>query len=469
MIGWDAADWRVINPLLEAGKMPALESLINRGVMGNLATIRPVLSPMLWTSIATGKRAFKHGIHGFAEPTPDGNGIQPISNLSRKVKAFWNIFNQNGMTGHVVGWWPSNPAEPIRGSMVSNLFQMVPSHDPNDAWPVRPGSVHPRRLIEPLSDLRFHPSELDEQQIRPFIPHAEEVDQETDCRMGICAKMLAECTTVHSVATYLAESEPWDYLAVYYDAIDHFCHGFMKYHPPRQPHVSEEDFRLYSNVIEAAYRYHDMMLGTWLSMVGPETTVVLLSDHGFHPDHLRLQQIPSEPAAPAAEHRELGILVIAGPEIKQDERIYGANLLDICPTLLAIAKLPVADDMDGVPLLQAWQEPPEIKRIESWEDVPGDAGQHPSDTKLDPRESQAAIEQLVELGYIEKPDSDVQTAIQQVLREMQFNLAQSYMDADRHLDAAEILEGLRDEVARRQSVRVAIGALLSSYGRDIQA
>ena len=30
LIGWDAADWKVIHPLLDAGKMPALEKLINR-------------------------------------------------------------------------------------------------------------------------------------------------------------------------------------------------------------------------------------------------------------------------------------------------------------------------------------------------------------------------------------------------------------------------------------------------------
>jgi predicted AlkP superfamily phosphohydrolase/phosphomutase/tetratricopeptide (TPR) repeat protein len=445
LIGWDAADWRVINPLLEAGKMPALESLINRGIMGNLATIRPMLSPMLWTSIATGKRAYKHGIHGFAEPRPDGDGIQPISNLSRKAKAFWNIFHQSGMCGHVVGWWPSNPAEPIRGSMVSNLFQTTASIDPTQPWPVSRGAVHPQRLIPSLADLRFHPTELVDQQIRPFIPHAEEVDQDQDSRMGICAKMLAECTTVHAVATFLSQNEPWDYMAVYYDAIDHFCHGYMKYHPPRQPHISERDFRLYSNVVEAAYRLHDMMLATWLSYVGPDTTIVLLSDHGFHPDHLRLEMIPSEPAAPAAEHRELGIFVMAGPGIKQDERIYGASVLDVCPTLLVAAGLPIADDMDGAPLLQAWESPPAVETIESWECVPGDAGQHPPDLLLDPRESQQAIEQLVELGYIERPDEDARVAVQKTVRELRFNLAQSYMDGDRHADATEILEELQRE------------------------
>ena len=68
LIGWDAADWEVITPLLEERLMPSLEGLINRGVMGNLATLQPILSPMLWNSVATGKYADKHGIHGFIEP-----------------------------------------------------------------------------------------------------------------------------------------------------------------------------------------------------------------------------------------------------------------------------------------------------------------------------------------------------------------------------------------------------------------
>ena len=54
LIGWDAADWKIINPLLAAGEMPHLASLIAEGVHGNHATLYPALSPMLWTSIATG-------------------------------------------------------------------------------------------------------------------------------------------------------------------------------------------------------------------------------------------------------------------------------------------------------------------------------------------------------------------------------------------------------------------------------
>jgi predicted AlkP superfamily phosphohydrolase/phosphomutase len=57
------------------------------------------------------------------------------------------------------------------------------------------------------------------------------------------------------------EHEPWDFMAVYYDAIDHFGHGFMKYHPPRQDWIPERDFELYSGVVDMGYRFHDMMLG----------------------------------------------------------------------------------------------------------------------------------------------------------------------------------------------------------------
>ncbi|MFK7904898.1 MAG: alkaline phosphatase family protein, partial [Chitinophagales bacterium] len=70
LIGWDAADWKAINPLLDAGLLPSLEKFINEGVMGNLATLDPPLSPTLWTSISTGKRPYQHGILGFSEPDP---------------------------------------------------------------------------------------------------------------------------------------------------------------------------------------------------------------------------------------------------------------------------------------------------------------------------------------------------------------------------------------------------------------
>ena len=276
----------------------------------------------------------------------------------------------------------------------------------------------------------------------PFVPEAASIDQDKDRRLASVAKILAECTTVHAVGTWLMQNQPWDFMAVYYDAIDHFCHGFMKYHPPRQEHVPEKDFELFRNVVNAGYIYHDMMLATLLQMAGEDTTVILMSDHGFHPDHLRPKALPLEPAGPAAEHRDLGIFVAHGPGIRQDALIAGPNLLDIAPTVLTLFGLPVGEDMDGKPILDAFEQPPKVEAIPSWDDVEGDAGTHPPNLELDAEESKEAVNQLVALGYIEAPDENKEKAIAKTDRELQYNLALAYMDDARHGAAAEILEDL---------------------------
>ena len=73
-----------------------------------------------------------------------------------------------------------------------------------------------------------------------------------------------------------------------------------------------------------------------------------------------------------------------GQHVQQDERIYGATLLDVTPTILTLLGLPVGADMDGRVLVQAFEEPPQIARIPSWEQEPGECGMHPSDLRMDP-------------------------------------------------------------------------------------
>lgn len=442
VIGWDAADWKIITPLMEQGKMPNLLRLVERGVMGNLATLQPVLSPMLWTTIATGKRPFKHGIMGFTEPTPDGGGVQPVSQLSRTTKAIWNILNQSGYRSTVVGWWPSHPVEPIDGVMISNQYHIAVG-PPDQPWPVVPGSIHPKRLAKQLAELRFNPNELVPKELIPFIPKALEIDQDKDRRLASVMKVLAECTTINNAATWLIRNEPWDFFGVYFDAIDHFCHGFMRYHPPRLDWIKETDFDIYCGVVNTGYRYHDMMLGALLSQIDEqETTVILCSDHGFHSDHLRPRHIPVEPAGPAVEHRDLGVLVMAGPGIKKDELIHGATLLDITPTILTLYGLPVGEDMDGKPLVQAFESAPAIKHIPSWDEVPGKDGRRSQEQRFDPLAAKAALDQLVQLGYVDESGPDKGKAVEHTARELRYNLARAYMNADQSSDALPILTEL---------------------------
>jgi predicted AlkP superfamily phosphohydrolase/phosphomutase/tetratricopeptide (TPR) repeat protein len=441
LIGWDAADWKVINPLLDQGLMPTLDDFINHGVMGNLATLRPILSPMLWNSIATGKRANKHGIHGFMEPDTQNGGIRPVSSTSRKVKAIWNILTQRGFKTHVLGWFAGHPAEPINGISVSDLYPYATA--PQDQpWPLPPGALHPESLRDTFAELRMHPADVTEAAILPWIPRAAEVDQEKDKGLMSFAKILSENCSIHNAATWILQNEPWDFLAVYYNGIDHFCHGFMHYHPPRMEGIPEDRFEIYKDVVNGAYRFHDMMLETLLDLAGPDTTVLLVSDHGFHSDHLRPRGIPAEPAGPAVQHRPFGIFCMKGPHIQQDERIYGATLLDVTPTILTLFGLPVGADMDGRVLVQAFDEPPQITRIPSWEQELGACGMHPSDLRMDPAAAQAVLQQFVALGYIQPPSEDQSKAVASAVREANYNLARDYLDCGRPDDALPLLEEL---------------------------
>ncbi len=464
LVGWDAADWKIIHKLMDEGLMPTVASMVENGVMGNMRTLFPALSPMLWTSIATGKRPYKHGIYGFTEPAPDGKSVQAMSNMSRKCKALWNILGQNDLRSLVVGWWPSHPAEPIKGCMVSDFYHKVPKR-PDQPWKLMKHAIHPESMFSELEQLRIHPSHLSPEEVLPFVPFAPEIDQKVDSRLSTVMRMLCECTSIHGAATHLLENEEWDFSAIYYDAIDHFCHGYMRYHPPQQKGVSDEDFRMYSNVVSMGYQYHDMMLARLMELAGEDTTVILMSDHGFHPDHLRTQFIPTEPAGPAIEHRDYGIFIAQGPGIKKDAIVHGAGLMDVAPTILRMYDLPVGEDMDGRVLTEIFAEPPEEKFIDSWENVAGDDGRHPDDFEFDPVESKEALEQLIALGYVERPDDNYEVAIRKCTDELDYNLARSYMDEGRFGEAIPLLLNLYNDQPLEFRFGIQLSNCLNAMGR----
>jgi predicted AlkP superfamily phosphohydrolase/phosphomutase len=305
------------------------------------------LSPMLWTSIATGKRAHKHGIHGFIEPAEDGLSVRPISNLGRKTKAFWNILHQNGKRCIVVGWWPSHPAEPIRGVMVSDHFPLSTATHP--ASPMPSGTVWPVELASELSELRVHASEITGDILRLFVPEFEKVDQSRDKSLHDLAGLIAETMSIHAAATELVEHQEWDVAAIYYVGIDHFSHRFMSYHAGKARGLHDTDPHIFADVVVNAYRYHDAMLGRLLALAGDDCAVMLMSDHGFHSDRLLPDYIPAEATGPAAEHRHFGIFCMRAPGVSAGKEIYGATVLDIAPTVLNLCGLPAGADMDGKP------------------------------------------------------------------------------------------------------------------------
>ncbi len=457
LIGWDAADWKVIDPLIERGEMPHLARFLEEGVMGDLMTLQPVLSPMLWNSIGTGKRADKHGILGFTEVDPRTGGVRPVTSTSRRCKAIWNILSQNGLRTNVINWFGGHPAEAINGVCVSDAIAR-PTPKPTQPWPMTPGTVHPAELTDELARIRFRPEEVTDELILPFVPRAADVDQENDRRLTSLAKLISECVTTHTIATQVMAKHPWDFMGIYFASIDHFSHGFMNFHPPRLEFVKEEQFELYKDVVNSAYRFHDMMLGTLLHIAGKDATVMLVSDHGFHSDDLRPRGISKVPAGPADQHRDLGIFALKGPGIRQDERIYGASLLDITPTLLHLFNLPIGQDMEGRVLVECFESPGTIVTVPTWEEVDGPQpdGMHLENQGMSPDDSRALLEQFVALGYIDKPEGDQEKAVKTTLREQQWNLARVYMSSGRFEEAVEVLEEICDELPERQDYAQAL-------------
>lgn len=444
VIGWDACEWKVVNELIAKGLMPTLKKFLEEGTSGKIATLEPPLSPMLWTSIATGKRPEVHGITGFTEPDTDTNsktGIRPVLVTSRKVKAIWNILNQQGYRSNVVGWWPSHPAEPINGCMVSNFFPLSRVKD-ESKWTMIDGTVHPKRLVGELSSLRVHFNEISGSVIRNFIPEANKVDQDKDRNLFNIVNTLGHAASIHNAATYLMEMEPWDFMGIYYDAMDHFSHAAMRFHPPKQEHIEQEKFDMYKDVITGAYRFHDMMLQRLLELAGEDTTIMIISDHGFHPDHLRPRYIPNEPSGPTYEHAPYGFFAVKGPGIAKNKKIYGGSVIDITPTLLAIYDMPIGADMAGKALIDIFETPKKLEFIESWENVEGDHGMHPTEQIRNPWAEQEAMNQLVELGYIDKPEEDKSKNIKTTVDESNYNLARGFIHTYRYDQAIPLLEDL---------------------------
>jgi tetratricopeptide (TPR) repeat protein len=450
-IGWDAADWKVADPLMARGRMPNLKRLVENGVRGSIRTLEPRLSPLLWTSVATGKRADKHGILNFVEAEPTGGGIRPSTSTSRKTKALWNILSQSGLRTNVVSWYASHPSEPIRGVGISNMWCEGMPQSAREAWALPAGSVHPADLAPSVETLRTHPSKVNAAELRALVPELARLAP-GDVRVGLLQRLLAQMHSVQNAAAWLIEHGPaWDCMLVFNEAIDVFGHHFMAYHPPKMASVNDKDFDRFKGVVDGVYEMQDRMLGRLLQLAGPETTVVLVSDHGFHSDHLRPTVPPAaddkHAAMDATWHREHGVVVLSGPGFTRGtpdnpKEVQGSTLLDITPTVLALLGLPMGADMDGRVLVEALDRPVEVERVPSWDEIEGESGMHPADLRVDTIESAQAVKQLIELGYLADMSGDEQAMLDNIDRESRFNLSMAKLGRGDFLGAAELLAAL---------------------------
>ena len=445
--------------------MPHLARLVAEGVSGNLASLRPCLTPMLWTTIATGHTADRHGILGFAEPLPDRSGIVASRSTTRRAPALWNMLAARGLRSCVVTWPVSDPPEPIPGVSVSAGLLETLADRPQDIGALPPGFVHPPETAAALDDWRFHPCELAITDLAPFIPDVARVNLSADRRPELLARHYARCATTHAIATALLEQEPWDLCAVYYETLDRTGHDFMAYRPPLQPGVPAEDAARYGRVVDAMYEFHDAMLGRLLELAGPDTCVCVLSDHGFQSGAGRPAYRPHHGPGVAEDgadwHRMMGMIVLHGPGLRRGERIHGATLLDVLPTLLTWLGLPVGQDMPGAVMLRAFDPQPAVEKIPSWDRLTSAAPAAETPRLEDARQHFDVLRQLSALGYLNADALRGETAVLHCLREARCNLATVHLQHARPTAALALFQELcagqpllpRYELARLEALR----------------
>jgi len=117
IIALDGVTWHTAVPLMERGGMPRLAAMMDRGCWGSLGTLKPTWTPIIFTTMATGKLPEAHGVDGFV----DDNGV-PLSSNMRRVRALWNIAGDAGRTVVFVGWPVTWPAEAVNGVLVADNY-----------------------------------------------------------------------------------------------------------------------------------------------------------------------------------------------------------------------------------------------------------------------------------------------------------------------------------------------------------
>ena len=369
LVGLDGADWQIAEPLMRAGRMPHLAALRSRGASGSVRSLIPVLSPLLWTSVATGQRADQHGILDFMTTDPRTGARVPVGSHSRRQRALWNYFSEAGRPADVVAWWATWPAEPIdSGRIVSDrvaysLFDVAAPAD--DA-----GLTHPPELLATIRNREAGHGAVAYEEVTRFADISREEFDDARARAAPDAvarkagrrdplnhftRILAATRTYHAAAVEMLRDGRADLSAIYYQGIDEVSHRFMHFAAPRLPGITRDDSRRFGHVVERFYEYQDALLGEIVLAAGPAASILVVSDHGFvnGTDRVAGQTADIE-GQPVRWHRLHGILVAAGPHFARGT-IEGASLLDIAPTVLAAATLPVPAEMSGRILEEAFK------------------------------------------------------------------------------------------------------------------
>ncbi len=346
VVGMDGMDWSVLEPLMEEGLAPHFKALVERGVGGSLATMLPTFSPVVWTSIATGRTREEHGIQNFAVIDAQGRLGLPYTSNTRRVPAIWNMAGEHGRSVLSVAWWVSWPAEQVpHGRIVASYAAQVQGRIlwkpgvwehglPELTWPPelqesllplfadgRPGGPVERQFVADFGKLPHTPA-------WKFA-----FDRDVLFRVAYRGDATHVAVTRKELSAGASELN-----MVYIGLPDVAGHFFWRYHQPGAFHYQvppDRVARLHDR-IRKTYEVCDRWLGELVAAAPKDARIMVLSDHGMHAANL---DDPRNIQSGAHEDAPDGILILAGPDIATRGMLpHGTRrlggILDITPTLL---------------------------------------------------------------------------------------------------------------------------------------
>ncbi len=383
VIGLDGADWRHMQPLLARGELPHLRALRARGTWGPLQTIEPTLSPIVWTTIATGRTPARHGIQGFTTPRLRGveeslpglhplRGVgfarlwawleasgrirqAPVTSRDRAVPAFWNLSETARAPVALVHGWATWPAEPVFGFVVS---ERAYAHGQQRARRAEGehGLTFPPELYRQIAGDVMRYDEVTPADARAFmdVPEQQLAEVWRDGR-GHPADAVRELPYFLSLfesarrhALDLVERGRRTFgttpdLMLIFRLIDQSCHTALQHSElvAEHPESTPEQQRSFGRVVTEAYRRADRAVGELLAVCGAQCNVVVLSDHGF--------ELETFPGGLRRYHHQTapdGILLAAGPAF-QPGRVDRVSVNDMLPLFAYLKGLPLAGDLSG--------------------------------------------------------------------------------------------------------------------------
>ncbi len=384
VLGLDGLTWRILDPLLAAGKLPHFQKLIAGGVAGTLLSEKPMLSPVVWTTIASGRRHGDHGIHDFFDA--DGHLVNSTQVTARRI---WELAGQHAQaTLGVVGWFVSWPVEPVPGFMLSDR---ATEWKPSDHE--RPLSFHPAELQAPSEAIvdQRRASYLPE--VRRFTPVELGADWKKKLDTRLLRVYLRDSSFVEASLRFQAAFQP-DLLFLYLRGSDNVQHSFWFQRAPQESlaPVDEEERRLFGGVIDGYYAWLDLSLGRLAAAAPPDATFMIVSDHGFRSFVREKQGLKRS----VAYHEREGVYIASGPGLKRGVRGANLSVLDLVPLWLHRLGLPAGQDMPGrVPIELLDDGSRERPRIPSY------GGRDQASVSRATEADEAIVEQLKALGYVE--------------------------------------------------------------------